>query len=64
MSKSSKAGLPLSELRRLGVIDEVPSTFKLQSWLNSAKHCADEAKVAEGQGRDEDAFVGYLRALG
>lgn len=64
MSGSSKAGLPLSELRRLGVIDEVPTKFKLQAWLNSAKHCANEAKVAEAEGREEDAFVGYLRALG
>jgi hypothetical protein len=64
MSGSSKKGLSLSELRSLGVVDENPNARSIKTWILSANHCAEQAQLAEDEGRQEDAFVGYLRALG
>lgn len=61
---TSRKGQPLSELRKAGTVEENANSYNLRSWLQSAKHCAELAHEAEGNGAKEDAYVGYLRALG
>jgi len=64
VSPVSYKDLKLSDLRALAALEKNANQYSAQSWMSHAKKCADEAALAEREGRQEEAFVKYVKACG
>jgi hypothetical protein len=56
--------MKFADLRAQAALDKDPNQYSAQSWMSHAKKCADEAALAEREGRQEEAFVKYVKACG